>query len=95
MKIYLIYLIKSGLDCFAAMSKAYKIPKAIEYNYSRLNNYFDEESGKYICTARPILGYNRKYEKQILTNCYEYDLNSAEDLRMSMYEASEKYVERV
>lgn len=68
---------KSGLDCFAAMSKAYKIPKATEYNYNRLNKYFDEESGKYVCTARPILDYNKKYEKQILTNCYEYDLNSA------------------
>lgn len=68
---------QSGLDCFKEFSKAYKIPKASEYNYDLLNRYFDQETGKYICSAKPILNYNRKYEKQELTDCYEYDLNSA------------------
>ena len=68
---------QSGIDCFKEMSKAYKIPKAAEYNYNRLNKYYNAESGKYLCSAKPILDYNRKYEKQLLNNCYEYDLNSA------------------
>lgn len=68
---------QSGIDCFKEMSKAYKIPKAKEYNIKRLNDYLDPESNKYICSARPILDYNRAYEKQYLKDCYEYDLNSA------------------
>lgn len=68
---------QSGLDCFKEMSKAYKIPKAEIYNYDRLERYLNQETGKYACTARPILDYNKKYEKQALVNCYEYDLNSA------------------
>lgn len=68
---------QSGIDCFTAMSKAYKLPKATTYNYDRLNKFYNNETGKYICTARPILNYNSKYEKQLLTDCYEYDLNSA------------------
>lgn len=68
---------QSGLDCFKEFSKAYTVKKAKDYKYDHLNKYLDQESGKYVCTARPILDYNRKYEKQLLTNCYEYDLNSA------------------
>lgn len=68
---------KSGIDTFKEFSKAYKIPKAETYNNKILNNYLDKETGKYICSARPILDYNRKYEKQLLTDCYEYDINSA------------------
>ena len=68
---------QSGLDCFKEMSKAYTIKKAETYEYEQLNKYFNKENGKYVCTARPILDYNKKYEKQLLKNCYEYDLNSA------------------
>jgi hypothetical protein len=68
---------QSGLDCFKEFSRAYKIPNAKEYENDRLNRWLDEESGKYVCTASPILGYNKKYEKQELKYCYEYDLNSA------------------
>lgn len=68
---------KTGLDCFKEFSRAYKIPKATEYNIKRLEEYKNTESNKYICSASPILDYNRKYEKQILKDCYEYDLNSA------------------
>lgn len=68
---------ESGLTCFAEFSKYYKIPKASEYNDERLNRWFDEEKKKYTCSARPILGYNNKYNNQELDNCYEYDLNSA------------------
>ena len=68
---------KSGIDCFAEFSKAYRIPKADTYKYDRLNRYFDKESGKYVCSARPILDYNKAFEQQPLKDCYEYDLNSA------------------
>lgn len=68
---------KSGLDCFKEFSKAHKIPKADTYNYDRLNRYYDNETGKYACSARPILDFNKKFENQPLENCYEYDLNSA------------------
>ena len=69
--------IRSGLDYFKEFSRAYKVPKADKYNIDRLNKYKDTENNKYVCSASPILDYNRKYEKQLLENCYEYDLNSA------------------
>lgn len=69
--------IKSGLDCFKEFNRAYKVPRADKYNIDRLNRYKNTENNKYVCSASPILDYNRKYEKQLLENCYEYDLNSA------------------
>lgn len=68
---------QSGIDCFKEFSKAYKIPKAVTYNYERLDKWYDTTTNKYICSARPILDFNEKYEKKELTDCYEYDLNSA------------------
>lgn len=68
---------KSGLDCFKEFSRAYKVPKAKEYNIKRLEAYLNPESNKYICSAKPVLDYNKQYEKQLLKDCYEYDLNSA------------------
>lgn len=68
---------KTGLDCFKEFSKAYKVKKAEKYDYEPLKRYFSKEAGKYICSASPILDYNKKYEKQLLKDCYEYDLNSA------------------
>jgi hypothetical protein len=68
---------QSGIDCFKEFSKAYTVKKAETYNYERLDRYLSKEQGKYVCSARPILDYNKKYEKQLLTDCYEYDLNSA------------------
>jgi len=68
---------KSGLDCFKEFSKAYTVKKAETYNYKRLDQYLNKETGKYVCSAKPILDYNKKYEKQLLKDCYEYDLNSA------------------
>ena len=69
--------VRSGLDYFKEFSRAYKVPKADKYNIDRLNRYKNTENNKYVCSASPILDYNRKYEKQLLENCYEYDLNSA------------------
>ena len=69
--------VRSGLDYFKEFSRAYKVPKADKYNIERLNRYKNTENNKYVCSASPILDYNRKYEKQLLENCYEYDLNSA------------------
>lgn len=68
---------QSGIDCFKELCKAHKIPKATKYNYKQLNNWYNTEAGKYTCSAKPILDYNKKFEKQILKDCYEYDLNSA------------------
>ena len=69
--------IQSGLDCFKEFSRYYKIPKAKDYKWDRLEKYFDEETGKYTCSAKPVLDYNKEFEKKPLENCYEYDLNSA------------------
>ena len=68
---------ESGYDAFKEFSKAYKLPKAEEYEILQLQKWLDPESNKYICSAKPILGYNDKYEKMYLYNCYEYDINSA------------------
>ena len=68
---------QSGLQTFSQFNRWFKIKKAEEYNYSKLDRWFDGEKGKYTCSAKPTLGYNKKYEKMELHNCYEYDLNSA------------------
>jgi hypothetical protein len=68
---------QSGLDCFKEFSRAYTVKKAKTYKYEKLDQYLSNESDKYICSAKPILNYNRAYEKQELKDCYEYDLNSA------------------
>lgn len=64
----------SGLKTFAEFSKALKMPKGCEYG-DLLENYYDKETGKYVCSAKPILGH--KKESDNLENVYEYDLNSA------------------
>ena len=53
--------IRSGLDYFKEFSRAYKVPKADKYNIERLNRYKNTENNKYVCSASPILDYNRKY----------------------------------
>lgn len=67
----------SGLDTFTQFSRYWKIPKAKDYNFEKLNKYFDEESGKYICSTSPIIGFNKNEQNKELFNCYEYDINSA------------------
>lgn len=67
----------TGLDCFTQFSRALKIPKVETYDNPVIKKYLDREKGKYVCSASPILSYNKKYEKQYLTDCYEYDINSA------------------
>jgi len=41
------------------------------------NNYIDHETGKFIPSAKPLLGYSEEYEGKRLCNVYEYDMNSA------------------
>lgn len=69
--------IEQGIRCFAELCKYFNIPKAETYNFERLDNWYNEETGKYACSAKPILYYNEKYNKKEINNCYEYDLNSA------------------
>lgn len=68
---------QTGLETFAQLCRKYKIVNAKKYNCKKLQRYFDKNTGKYVCSASPTLGYNPKYENQLLLNCYEYDLNSA------------------
>lgn len=67
----------SGHMCFKEFAKTLNIPKAADENYRGLSQWYDGETGRYVCSASPILGFNPKYENQELTDCYEYDLNSA------------------
>ena len=67
-----------GLQCFNELQRhCYKACNAKSYHFAELNKWYDEEQGKYMCSAGPIIGYNPKYEMQELTDVYEYDLNSA------------------
>lgn len=65
----------SGQKAFAEMCKAYKVPDFREN--SSLKTQLDTETGKFMCSASPLIDYNRKYNKTRLLNVYEYDLNSA------------------
>lgn len=65
-----------GRQCFAQLQKnCYKAPSCETYNLKTLVK--DPETGSYIYSAGPIIGYNPKYELQELHDVYEYDLNSA------------------
>ena len=66
-----------GQRCYMEQQKYYKIPKATSYDYSLLNKWYDTEHNKYLCTAKPILGYNKSYQNIELLDVYEYDINSA------------------
>ena len=66
-----------GQRCYMEQQKAYKIPKAIEYKNPYLSRWYDTDSNKYLCTAKPILGFNKIYQNMELVDVYEYDINSA------------------
>lgn len=65
----------SGQKCFSVFQKAYKIPKIEDKEL--IDEWLDPETGKFSCSASPIIGYNPLFEKQELVDCYEYDINSA------------------
>lgn len=71
--------ISSGHSCFVQLQKYYKFNKITETPevMEHLKNWYDEETGKFVCSASPIIGFNPKYDKVELKDCYEYDLNSA------------------
>ena len=62
----------SGLRYFVNFQHYFKVPKLTDKP-----QWIDPNSGKFTLSASPILGYNKKFEKQELKDCYEYDLNSA------------------
>lgn len=69
--------ITKGQRCFAVFQKYFKVPDAKDYHIAEFDKYYSYEHGKYVCSAKPVLNYNKKYENQELKDCYEYDLNSA------------------
>lgn len=81
-----------GQKTFAEFSKTMDIPNARPQHdketntttnyYKETNRFYDEETGKFICSAKPIIDYNVNYEYKELTNCYEYDINSAYSAQM-------------
>ena len=62
----------SGRYYFAIFQQYFKVPKLTDKP-----QWIDPNSGKFTLSASPILDYNKKFEKQELKDCYEYDLNSA------------------
>lgn len=69
--------VQSGLETFSQLNRWFKVKKAKEYNCASLERWFNKITGKYTCSAKPTLGYNKQFENIELTDCYEYDLNSA------------------
>lgn len=69
----------TGQKAFMEQQRHFKIKNVKEDTtlFNFLHRYFDEETGKFVCSASPIIDYNKDYNKQELTECYEYDLNSA------------------
>lgn len=68
----------SGLQAFNKLQQyCFKAIHAKNYHWELLDRLFDSETGRYTCSAGPLVGYNPKYEHQDLYNVYEYDLNSA------------------
>ena len=67
-----------GLHAFNKLQQyCFKAMPAKKYNWPPIDRFFDEKTGRYVCSAGPIIGFNPKYERQELHDVYEYDLNSA------------------
>lgn len=67
-----------GQRAFSILQKYYKVPNVRTYKIKNFEEkWFNRESGKYVCSAKPIVNYNIHYDRQELRDIYEYDLNSA------------------
>lgn len=66
-----------GQQAYAQLQKAFKAPDAKDYHIPALDRWYDESTGKYVCSAKPLLGFRKEHEREELHDCYEYDLNSA------------------
>ena len=65
-----------GLRTYSEFNKVCKIPKVEETLYDFLEK--DETTGKYVNSAKPIIGYRGEKDKLVVYDkIYEYDLNSA------------------
>lgn len=62
----------TGQRAYCLFNKFFKIPEIKEGILD-----LDQDTEKYIQSARPILGFNPKFNKQYLKDVYEYDKNSA------------------
>ena len=68
----------SGHRAYAIFNQHYfKVKDAKEYHIKAIDDMYNEETGKYVCSARPILGYNKLFDEKEIKNVYEYDINSA------------------
>lgn len=68
----------SGLHAFNKLQQyCFKAMNAKKYGWDELERLYDKETGRYICSAGPLVGFNPKYEGVELHDVYEYDLNSA------------------
>lgn len=67
-----------GLQCFNKLQQyCYKAINAKNYNLKFLDAWYDQDTKRYLCSAKPIIGFKQKYEKTELKEVYEYDINSA------------------
>lgn len=68
----------SGLQCFNELQRwCFKAINAKNYHNADIDRLYDETTGRYVCSAGPLIGFNPRYEKQELHDVYEYDINSA------------------
>lgn len=67
-----------GMQCFNELQRwCFKAQNAKKYAWKELNDYYDEDTGRYLCSSKPLIGFSPQYEKVELKEVYEYDLNSA------------------
>lgn len=67
-----------GMQCFNELQRwCFKAKSAKKYNWKELDNYYDTDTGRYLCSSKPLIGFSPQYEKVELKEVYEYDLNSA------------------
>lgn len=70
-----IEIVFSGRKCYAEMSKYYKVP---DFRKTELaDKYIDNENGKFVLSASPLVWFNKNFNETKLQKVYEYDLNSA------------------
>lgn len=56
----------TGQQAYSELQKYYKLVKADEYyiyNEGLKEHFYDDEKNKYLCSAKPLLSYNEKYNK--------------------------------
>lgn len=66
-----------SMTTYGTLNRYYKVPDFTKDPYVKQQLQYDEEVKKFIVTSKGLLYSNPKYNKQRISGCYGYDMNSS------------------